>query len=108
MSGKKWQDLVDVLTRHVPAGSITTYANVSEWGYGSRSMNQPVRSLLRGALNNGFQTLTNRVIGADGRLAELPEGNTQQRTQLAAEGIPFRSDGKVDLRAAVPVELPRT
>jgi alkylated DNA nucleotide flippase Atl1 len=107
MSNRRWQDLVEVLTRHVPAGAVTTYADVSEWGYGSRNMNQPVRSLLRGALNNGFQRLTNRVVGADGRLARLPEGQSQQRAQLEAEGVAFTSEGAVDLRATVPVELPR-
>jgi alkylated DNA nucleotide flippase Atl1 len=101
----KWQDLVVVLARHVPAGKITTYAEVSEWGYGRRTLNQPVRSLLRGALNNGFGELTNRVVGSDGELADLPEGSEQQRRQLEAEGISFNTAGAVDLRAHRPVVL---
>ncbi len=67
--------------------------------------NQPVRSLLRGAANHGHQRLTNRVVGADGRLADLPEGSDQQRQQLLDEGIPFTSDGRVDFNKISPVKL---
>jgi alkylated DNA nucleotide flippase Atl1 len=70
-----WKQLVDVLERRVPAGSVTTYAQVSLWGYGISNRNQPVRSLLRGAGNHGYQRLTNRVVGVDGKLADLPEGS---------------------------------
>ena len=42
-----------VLGRRVTAGSVTTYAQVSLWGYGVHNYNQPVRSLLRGAANHG-------------------------------------------------------
>ena len=100
-----WQQLVDVLERCVPAGSVTTYAEVSTWGYGVPNYNQPVRSLLRGAGNHGHQRLTNRVVGADGKLADLPEGADQQRQQLLAEGVPFAPDGKVDLDRITPVAL---
>jgi alkylated DNA nucleotide flippase Atl1 len=100
-----WQQLVNVLERRVPAGSVTTYAEVSLWGYGVPNYNQPVRSLLRGAGNHGYQRLTNRVVGADGRLADLPEGANQQRQQLLAEGVPFRPDGGVDLDRITPVAL---
>lgn len=93
----KWQDLVEVLHRYVPSGSVTTYAEVSRWAYGVSNRNQPVRSLLVGAKNNGHQKLTNRVVGADGHLANLPGDNGQQRQQLVAEGIPFTADGNVDL-----------
>lgn len=67
--------------------------------------NQPVHSLLRGAANHGHQRLTNRVVGADGRLADLPEGPNQQRRQLLDEGIPFTLDGKVDFDRISPVML---
>lgn len=36
-------------------------------------------SLLMGARNQGYQKLTNRVVGADGKLADLPDGADQQR-----------------------------
>ena len=100
-----WQDLVITLARQVPAGAVTTYAEVSAWGYGKRNLNQPVRSLLRGAINNGFGILTNRVVGSDGELAELPEGTEQQKKQLQAEGIVFTPSGAVDLQAHEPVVL---
>jgi alkylated DNA nucleotide flippase Atl1 len=100
-----WKQLVRVLGSRVPAGSVTTYAQVSLWGYGRADRNQPVRSLLRGAGNHGHQTLTNRVVGVDGRLADLPEGAAQQRRQLLEEGVPLTADGGVDFGRISPVEL---
>ena len=70
-----WKQLVTALGHHVPAGSVTTYAQVSQWGYSRPDRNQPVRSLLSGAANHGHQRLTNRVVGKDGQLADLPEGS---------------------------------
>jgi len=102
----KWQDLVEILARHVPHGKITTYAEVSEWGYGKRSFNQPVRSLLTGAANKGFTKLTNRVISSDGSLADLPEGQDQQRKQLIAEGLMKSDEFTVNLDQHRPVKLP--
>ena len=100
-----WEQLVEILKRRVPAGRVTTYAQVSLWGYGVPNRNQPVRSLLRGAANHGHQPLTNRVVGVDGQLAALPEGSDQQRQQLIAEGVPFTADGRVDFGLTSPVEL---
>ena len=67
--------------------------------------NQPVRSLLTGAANHGHQRLTNRVVGIDGKLADLPDGSDQQRRQLLDEGVPFTSDGRVDFGRISPVSL---
>jgi alkylated DNA nucleotide flippase Atl1 len=100
-----WQQLVDVLERCVPTGSVTTYAEVSLWGYGVPDMNQPVRSLLRGARNHDYQRLTNRVVKVNGELADLPEGPDQQRQQLLIEGVPLAADGRVDFDQISPVEL---
>ena len=93
------------LGRCVPAGSVTTYAEVSLWGYGTTNRNQPVRSLLRGAANHVHQRLTNRVVRTDGGLADLPEGPDQQRRQLLREGVPFTADGRVDLDRLHPKVL---
>jgi len=101
----KWEQLVETLERHVPAGSVTTYAQVSLWGYGVPNWNQPVRSLLRGAGNNGYQLLTNRVVKVNGELADLPEGPGQQKRQLLDEGVPFTADGRVDFGKISPVTL---
>ena len=100
-----WKQLVTKLGHHVPAGRVTTYSEVSLWGYGRANLNQPVRSLLRGAANHGHQQLTNRVVRVDGRLADLPEGSDQQRRQLIDEGIPFTTDGSVDFDRISPVTL---
>jgi len=100
-----WTQLVQIPERYVPAGDVTTYAEVSIWGYGEPNRNQPVGSLLRGARNNGYRLLTNRVVGADGRLADLPDGSDQQRRQLLAEGVPFTADGRVDFGRISPTSL---
>lgn len=100
-----WKQLVTTLGRCVPAGSVTTYAQVSIWGYGAPNYNQPVRSLLRGAANHGHQRLTNRVVGTHGGFADLPEGQDQQRHQLLREGVPFTVDGRVDFGKISPKEL---
>jgi hypothetical protein len=67
----------------------------------------PVRSLLRGAVNHGIGSLTNRVAGTDGALADLPGGRNQQREQLHAEGIDFTSDGRLNLAATAAFVLSR-
>jgi len=100
-----WQQLVDVLTANVPAGSITTYAEVSNWVYGVPNRNQPVRSMLVGARNNGHAVLTNRVVSADGTFADLPDGANQQRDQLIGENVPFDHAGNIDLNAIAPIVL---
>jgi len=74
----KWDELVAVLRKHVTPGRVTTYAEVSEWGYGVRNLNMPVRSLLSGAANHGHAELTNRVVGTDGSFRDIPGGNAQQ------------------------------
>ena len=100
-----WQQLVVLLAQAVPAGAITTYAEVSDWAYGRRNLNQPVSSLLRGAANHGFTELTNRVVGTDGTSASLPEGAAQQEAQLRAEGVPFLAVGQIDMVRATVVQV---
>ena len=89
-----WHDLVDVLERKVSAGSVTKYSEVSHWAYGVPNRNQPVRSLLVGARNHGYQKLTNRVVGANGKLAALPDGSDQQRRQFLTRVSHLAVDGR--------------
>ena len=100
-----WSDLVAVLGTQVPAGSVTTYAEVSNWAYGKPNLNQPVRSLLRGAASHGHLRLTNRVVAVSGNLADLPQGREQQLEQLKTEGVPLTAAGSVDLSRITPVTL---
>jgi alkylated DNA nucleotide flippase Atl1 len=100
-----WKQLVTKLGYRVPAGSVTTHAQAFLWGCGVRNYNQPARSLLRGAANRGHQRLTNLLVGADGRLADLPEGSAQQRRQLLDEGVPFTRDGRENSGRISPVTL---
>ena len=100
-----WRQLVDLLERRVPAGSVTTYAQVSLRANGVPKKNQPVGAMLRGARNNEYRTLTNRVVGSDGKLADLPDGSDQQQRQLLDEGVPFTSGGRVDFARISPETL---
>jgi alkylated DNA nucleotide flippase Atl1 len=100
-----WQQLVVLLAQAVPAGAVTTYAEVSDWAYGRRNLNQPVSALLRGAASHGFTELTNRVVGADGKLASLPGGAAQQEVQLRTEGVPFMGPGQVNMIRATVVQV---
>jgi alkylated DNA nucleotide flippase Atl1 len=100
-----WQALVAMLKTSVPSGSVTTYAEVSNWAYGKPNLNHPVRSLLRGAANHGHQALTNRVVATSGNLADLPQGREQQLEQLKAERVPITSTGIVDFSKISPVKL---
>lgn len=96
---------MEILERRVPAGSVTTYAQVSLWGYGVPNLNQPVRSLLACASNNGHRQLTNRVVKVNGELADLPDGPDQQRQQLLAEGVLSTANGRVDSGCISSVDL---
>ena len=100
-----WSDLVAVLKTNVSSGSVTTYAEVSNWAYGKPNLNHPVRSLLRGAANHGHLALTNRVVATSGGLADLPQGREQQLEQLRSEGVPLTSAGAVDFSRITPVVL---
>ena len=99
-----WKELIDVLEQQVPTGSITTYNQVSLWAYGMPIWDRPVHRMIRCARNNGFHTLTNRVVGSGGKLAFLPD-RSEQQLQLLNEGIPFTGDGRVDLTKVRPVVL---
>jgi alkylated DNA nucleotide flippase Atl1 len=100
-----WKDLVDALEQQVSAGSITTYFEVSRWAYGKPHLDRPVRSMINCARKKGFQAVTNRVVGFGGKLAILPDGSDQQWQQLLREGVPFTTDGRVDLTVNPPVVL---
>ena len=100
-----WKDLVGLLEQQVSVGSVTTYGEVGRWAYGKSHWDRPVRSMINCARNNGYQAVTNRVVGFGGKLAILPDGSNQQRQQLLSEGVPFTADGRVDLTKIVPVVL---
>lgn len=100
-----WKDIINILQRFVPSGSITTYGEISAWAYGTSNYDRPVRSMLSCARNKGFHQLANRVVGFDGKLAGLADESDQQRQQLLNEGILFTIDGKVDLAKTIPVVL---
>lgn len=103
-----WDQLVDLLQAHVPAGCVTTYGSISDHLYpGQAMLNQPVSAMLRGAVNHGHADLTRRVVQVDGTFAaERPDGGpTAQYLALVAEGVPFVQPGQIDLDQCPPVRF---
>jgi hypothetical protein len=100
-----WKQLVTTLEHRVPAGSITTHAQVSLCECGVHTSYQPVRSLPRGVANHGHQRPTNHGVGTEGRFRNFPEGLDQQRRQVLDEGVPFTPDGRVDFGRLSLVKL---
>ena len=81
----------------VPAGSVTTYGDLSEHFYGHRNGAPSIGAML-GACEKEKPDLTHRVVRDDGALAQgRPGGPARQQQQLQREGVPFLPDGRVDL-----------
>ena len=74
--------------RAIPVGFVRTYGDVS-----------PGAPRVAGAVLHACEDPAipwHRVVRADGSLAK----GERQRSRLAAEGVPFRGGGRVDLRLA--------
>jgi alkylated DNA nucleotide flippase Atl1 len=74
--------------RAIPVGFVRTYGDIS-----------PGAPRVAGAVLHACQDPAvpwHRVVRADGSLAK----GARQRALLAAEGVPFRSGSRVDLRVA--------
>lgn len=62
-------------------------------------------AMLNAAARRGLQTWTNRVVQEDGAIAPQADASYGQRAQLIAEGVPFDSQGCVDLLRCPPIVL---
>ena len=100
-----WQQLLQTLQLHVPAGRVTTYGRCSQWAFKHEGGGPAVARMLDAIARRGHQRLTNRVVQNDGGVADRPDGEYGQRDQLQAEDVPFDAGGRVDLRRCRPVEM---
>ncbi len=82
----------------IPEGKVTTYGAVAQKAGMSRAARR-VGLALRGLPSN-THIPWHRVVNAQGRIA-LPEGSVpynSQKDRLESEGVPFRTNGTIDLR----------
>jgi methylated-DNA-protein-cysteine methyltransferase related protein len=80
------------LVRRIPAGRVTTYGQLAEAVNGvARGARQAGRAMAR--CPDGLPWW--RVVHADGSMKGGP-GSDEQLARLAEEGVPLRSDGRVD------------
>jgi len=77
----------------IPRGRVATYGQLSELIDGRLSA-VGVGWALRAS---GGKLLWHRVVNASGGLSTESESPGRQRTLLAAEGVRFEPDGKIDL-----------
>lgn len=89
---------VHTLVLQIPAGCVVTYGQIA------RLMGVPgyARRVGRALGTAPAETPCHRVVTASGRTAP---GWTAQRTLLEAEGVQFRTNGRVDLTASGWKEL---
>lgn len=93
----KYQQIYAIV-RQIPFGQVATYGQIAELA-GIRSARLVGYALFRVAPDDDVPW--HRVINAKGMISESPfrEGNDYlQRSLLEAEGIPFSSKDKIDLR----------
>ncbi|TCL56805.1 methylated-DNA-protein-cysteine methyltransferase-like protein [Hydrogenispora ethanolica] len=86
-----FQEVYEVVQR-VPAGKAVTYGQIAAW------IGRPHSARVVGwAMRVGPEGLPwHRVVNRHGGLA--PGCELEQRLRLAAEGVTFTSDGRVDLK----------
>lgn len=97
MSRVQYRQVVDLLVDRVPAGSVTTYGEVSLWVYGNGRSAPAIVSMLNAAVRDSSSNAryTNRVVSKDGNIVDV----NGQLDQLVREGVPIR-DKRVILSQA--------
>lgn len=86
------------IVAQVPAGRVVTYGRLARLA----GMSRHARLAGRAVASAPAGLPCHRVVDASGRTAP---GWPGQRTLLEAEGVPFRTDGRVDLKRALWEEL---
>lgn len=89
---------VRAIVAQVPAGRVVTYGRLARLA----GMPRHARLAGRAVASAPAGLPCHRVVDASGRTAP---GWPGQRTLLEAEGVPFRADGRVDLKRALWEEL---
>jgi methylated-DNA-protein-cysteine methyltransferase-like protein len=94
-----FEDAVYAKLAEVPAGCVVSYGQLSELaGYPRRARH--VGRLLA-TLPEGSGLPWQRVVCSDGRIAPRASGHQDwQRLLLEEEGVPFKTDGRVDISKA--------
>lgn len=101
----EWRQVNTLLSDKVPAGSVTTYEQLSYHFYGRMLIN-PITSLLKACAANAAIDYSHRVVMENGGLSPKRDGGPhRQRQQLEAEGVTFTSDGHVDFRETRRIDL---
>lgn len=86
---------VYALVEEVPAGEAASYGMIASLlpGITARMVGRAL-----GHLKDGTATPWHRIVNASGGIAPRPSAG-EQRDRLAAEGVAFKKNGHVDLRA---------
>lgn len=92
-----WREVLLKLKSVVPAGTVTTYKELSLWAFDKPTGTQAIVAMLKAAVNANIENaiFTNRVIPETGKLAD-PNG---QISQLEQEDVPIKN-GTVNLKTA--------
>ncbi len=95
-------ELLRHLVRHVPAGTVTTYGELSTWAFGNAGASQAIVAMLNAAVRvrQSHAEYTNRVVRKDGGVVDV----NGQLDQLLREGIRI-SNGKVDMKRTTVVRF---
>ena len=109
MSARKtsavWESVAEAVSAQVPRGRVTTYAEVSRWAKGHSGAARAVGTMLKAWAAHDKDSVTHRVIKADGTTVPARPGQPSQATLLKREGVPFSANGRVDLGKCRPVQL---
>ena len=102
-----WRELLNLLERYVPAGRVTTFANLAQRLHGNPSTMLPINASLRKCTLEGYDEITCRVVHHDGTLVpDRPAGDRIQREVLENEGVPLiitDKEVRVDFEQCPPV-----
>jgi methylated-DNA-protein-cysteine methyltransferase related protein len=99
MASLSFPDQVYAVVQRIPPGKVATYGQIARLlgrPRGAREVGWALRDL-----PDGMDVPWQRVINAQGRVSFPPgsQGAAEQQAILEAEGIVFRPDGSIDLKA---------
>ena len=99
MASLSFPDQVYAVVQRIPPGKVATYGQIARLlgrPRGAREVGWALRDL-----PDDMDVPWQRVINAQGRVSFPPgsQGAAEQQAMLEAEGIVFRPDGSIDLKA---------
>jgi methylated-DNA-protein-cysteine methyltransferase-like protein len=89
---------IQQLVSLIPCGKVATYGQIALWAGNPRGARTVVWAMR--AAPSDLRLPCHRVVNRSGALApdHVFGGQAYQRFLLAGEGVPFRPDGRIDLR----------